>query len=73
MGQEILKQEEMLNSTIIIETLSNTSNEVITRRSFVPRQCAVFKSPYTFLEETKRFEFKIHPESAKQLPDIINK
>jgi diphosphate-dependent phosphofructokinase len=71
MGQEILKHEEMLNSTILIETLSNTSNEVITRRSFVPPLCEVFKSPYTFLEETERFEFKIHPESAKQLPDII--
>jgi diphosphate-dependent phosphofructokinase len=72
MGQKILEQEAILNSPIVIETISNTSNEVIKRRSFTPRRCDVFNSPYTFLEETDRFEFKIHPESAKRLPDIIN-
>jgi len=71
MGQENLEQEAILNLPIVRETVSNISNEVIIRRSFAPRRCAVFESSYTFLEETDRFEFKIHPESAKQLPDII--
>lgn len=72
MGQEILEHEEILTSPIVIETISNTSTEVIKRRSFVPRRCAVFESPYTVLEETDCFEIKIYPESAKQLPDIID-
>lgn len=72
MGRKILEQEAILNSPIVIETISNTSNEVIKRRSFTPRRCDVFNSPYTVLEETDRFEVKIHPESAKRLPDIIN-
>jgi diphosphate-dependent phosphofructokinase len=70
--QEAIKQEEILNSPIVRETVLNTSAEVIRRRSFFPGRCVVFESSYTFLEETDRFEFKIHPESAKQLPDIIN-
>ena len=72
MGQEIMEQKEVLNSAIVIETVSNTSDEVVKRRSFVPSRCAVFESPCTFLEETDRFEFSIHPESAKRLPDIIH-
>ncbi len=71
-GQEFFEQDEILNNPIVIDTICNDSSEVIKRRSFVPTRCTVFESPYTILEETDRFEFKIHPESSRRLPDIIN-
>jgi pyrophosphate--fructose-6-phosphate 1-phosphotransferase len=67
-----LETQDILKMPIISEAISDISTEVISRKSFIPQRCDVFESPCTFLEETDRFEFKVHPEARKQLPDIIN-
>ncbi|MFO8084276.1 MAG: 6-phosphofructokinase [Desulfobacterales bacterium] len=71
-GRELFYTKDILNLPVIAEATADTSVEVINRKSFAPQQCAVFENPYTFLEDTDRFEFKSHPEARRQLPDIID-
>ena len=71
-GRKDMSDEELIENPTAREALSDISPEMAGRCSFKPPKCPVFESPYTILEETGRFKFQIHPESRKQLPNIID-
>ncbi len=70
--REVIDTQNILNESGISEAVADISAEVIERKSFSPPRCAVFDNPFTILESTDRFEFKIHPEAKRRLPDIID-
>ena len=63
--------EELLQHSAIQEVTGNVNQELIERRSYRPPVCEVFKSPFTALQETKRYRFDVDPEARRQLPKII--
>ncbi|MDM8514991.1 6-phosphofructokinase [Desulfobacterales bacterium HSG16] len=50
---------------------ANINPDLTSRRTSVSSKCKVFTNPYTRLVSDKNYIFDIHPESERQLPDII--
>ena len=63
--------EEVLGTEEVETVTSNTSWALKERLSFKPPLCSVFQKPFHRLLDTKEFEFHVHPEARKHLPDII--
>lgn len=63
---------EFLEHEAVEKATRNTSGALDERLSFMPPICDVFTKPYHQLEQMDMYEFHVHPEAKKQLPDIIN-
>ena len=56
-----------------VKQVTRDVNDILqARKKFQPRNCDVFKKPYTTLTPNTNFSFKINTEAQKQFPDIIN-
>ena len=64
--------DALLTHPEILRVIDNVSMETQNRRSYVPRQCEVFKSESIALEPQKQYLFSLNREARKTLPDIID-
>ncbi|MFO8112213.1 MAG: 6-phosphofructokinase [Desulfosalsimonadaceae bacterium] len=71
-GKQPLELEKFLKQNDIERATSDTSRALKERISFTPPLCDVFKAPFRLLENDDTYEFHLHPEAKKQLPDIIH-
>ncbi len=63
--------EILLEKQAVKRIVSSTNAELVTRKSYRPPRCRVFKSPFTALEEDNRFRFHIHEAAKEKLSRII--
>ena len=64
--------DSLLTHPEILRVIGDVSMETQNRRSYVPRQCEVFKSECIVLEPQKQYLFSLNTEARKKLPDIID-
>ncbi len=64
--------DDVLKLPEVERVTSDYSRALKERLAFTPPVCDVFSSPYTSLKVDDNFVFRLHPETRKQLPDIIS-
>ncbi len=70
--KKTVSTEVLLKDPKVQEITSNINPEIIERRKNLPPICDVFNKPYTALQETDQYTFRIDSEAARQLPGIID-
>jgi pyrophosphate--fructose-6-phosphate 1-phosphotransferase len=70
-SKESVRLKKILDHPQVQKVTNDDSAELVERRQYSPKQCAVFDHPYTVLQETDQYRFELDPEAEKQLPDII--
>jgi pyrophosphate--fructose-6-phosphate 1-phosphotransferase len=70
-SKESVRLKKILDHPQVQKATNDDSAELVERRQYSPKQCAVFDHPYTVLQETDQYRFELDPEAEKQLPDII--
>jgi pyrophosphate--fructose-6-phosphate 1-phosphotransferase len=61
-----------LENPEVQKVITPFTNDFQERLKFQPPTCEVFNSPTTRLDNDLQYEFDIHPETKKALPNIIN-
>jgi diphosphate-dependent phosphofructokinase len=70
--KEKISMKEFLTNDQVEQATSDASWALKERLSFIPPVCDVFTKPCHQLEDTDGYEFHVHPEAKKQLPDIVD-
>ncbi len=63
--------KSVIDHPVIREALAGINHKNIERSSFSPEKIQVFSSKATRLEEKKEYQFPLHQEAERLLPDII--
>ncbi|MFH2220401.1 MAG: 6-phosphofructokinase [Pseudomonadota bacterium] len=71
-GKAFKSLEELLSHPEVEKATQNINPELVERREYAPPVCEVFNHPYTALQESDRFRFKVDKEAREQLPGIID-